>query len=280
MILVTGSNGQVGNELKNLLNEKEALFVDRKNGDITNSEQIENLIITHNISTIINCAAYTAVDKAENEKEKAFLINEAGARNLASLAKKYSIKLVHISTDYVFPGNTPTPLTEDSPTAPFTVYGESKLAGEKAILNIRPTAVIIRTSWLYSEFGNNFVKTIVKYASERSEMKIVYDQVGSPTYAKDLAEAIIAIIPKMKDGECDLFHYSNEGAVSWFDFANAICEIKKIKCRLIPIESFEYPTPTPRPKYSVLSKKKIKQTFNISIPYWKDSLAKCLENQF
>lgn len=280
MILVTGSRGQLGNELKLLLNESDAFFATKEDCDITNLEQLERVINKYNIKSIINCAAYTAVDLAEKEADKAFLINEEGASNLARTAKKHSLKLIHISTDYVFDGNHPSPLTEAKIASPVTVYGKSKLAGEEAILKISPTGIIIRTSWLYSVFGNNFVKTIVKLASSKENLNIVYDQIGTPTYAKDLAEVIIKILPQIQTDTCEIFHYSNEGAISWYDFAQAICEIKRFSCKLYPIESFEYPTPTPRPAYSVLNKRKIKEKFNITIPYWKESLKQCLEKHF
>lgn len=280
MILITGSNGQLGSELKLILNESEAIFGERNTCDITNNEQLETVIVDNKIKTIINCAAYTNVELAEKEKIKAFQVNEVGVTNLALLAKKYSIKLIHISTDYVFNGKSNLPLSETDSTSPVTQYGKSKLAGENAILEISPTALIIRTSWLYSNYGNNFVKTIIKNASTKDSLNIVFDQIGTPTYALDLAKVLIDIIPKIKLGSCEIIHYSNEGAISWYDFAKAICEIKKFTCKINPIESFEFPTSAPRPAYSVLNKRKIKEVYNVSIPYWKESLKLCLENQF
>lgn len=280
MILVTGSNGQLGSELKELLNESQAFFASRETCDISSPEQLEKIILEQKITTIINCAAYTAVDLAEKENDKALLINETGVMNLASAAKKHSLKLVHVSTDYVFDGTRSSPLNESDAVSAIGNYGRSKLAGEIAMMKIAPTGIVIRTSWLYSSYGNNFVKTILKYASIKESMNIVYDQVGTPTYARDLAKAIVEIIPQIDNNSCEIYHYSNEGAVSWYDFAQAICEIRKIPCKLFPIESFQYPTPVKRPAYSVLNKRKIKEKFNISIPYWKDSLKQCLEKQF
>lgn len=278
MILVTGANGQLARELRLLLSSKEALFVDRRDGDITNFEQIDNILSTQKFHSIINCAAYTAVDLAETEPLKAFEVNEKGAENLAVLAKKYSIKLVHISTDYVFSGSTYRPMNEETPTAPISVYGKSKLAGEQKILSINPRGVIVRTSWLYSRFGKNFVRTIVNLGNERDVLKVVYDQVGSPTNAADLAAAIVHILPKIDGDKCEIYHYSNEGAISWYDLAQEIKELRKLKCKIYPIESSQYPLPAPRPYYSVLSKDKIKTKFELEIPYWKESLVKLFES--
>ena len=274
MFLVTGANGQLGNELRLLLGDK-AVYVDKEELDITDSEAVKNFISGKNFSTIINCAAYTAVDKAENDEKIAQLINVDGPRNLAAT----QIPLIHISTDYVFNGHNFRPYTEDDIPSPQSVYGKTKLAGEQAVLQTADTAIIIRTAWLYSNFGNNFVKTMQRLGSERSELKVVFDQVGTPTYAADLAAAIVEIIPQIKTGSKDIFHFSNEGVCSWYDFAVEIINLSKLSCKVLPIESKDYPTPAKRPFYSVLNKNKIKQTFNININHWKESLQKCLQKQ-
>jgi dTDP-4-dehydrorhamnose reductase len=241
-------------------------------------EQLEKIIKENNISSILNCAAYTAVDLAETEIEKAFLVNELGAFNLATIAKKHSLTLVHISTDYVFDGIACTPRHEDHPVNPSSVYGKSKLAGEQKILDIKPNGIIIRTSWVYSNFGKNFVKTILKAGSEREFLQVVYDQIGSPTNACDLAKLIVSLLPKLQNETCEVYHYSNEGAISWYDFAQAICEMQKLACKVFPIESDEYVTSAARPNYSVLSKNKLKQKFGVEIPYWRESLKNYLSN--
>ena len=276
MILVTGCNGQLGSELRLLLTDKEAVFVDRMICDITKLDQLEKIVLSYRITSIINCAAYTAVDLAETESEKAFLVNETGALNVATVAKKYSLSLVHISTDYVFDGKSFTPRHEDHPVNPVSIYGKSKLAGENKILEINPKGIIIRTSWLYSQFGKNFVKTILKAGNERESLKVVYDQIGSPTNAGDLAKAIVLILPNLQNANCEIYNYSNEGVISWYDFAKTICEIKRLKCKVYPIESHEYPALAPRPFYGILSKDKIKKKFNLEIPYWRESLEKML----
>jgi len=278
MILVTGCNGQLGSELRLVLTDENAIFLDRASCDITKIEQLEKIIIDNNILSILNCAAYTAVDLAEEEVDKAFQINELGAFNVATIAKKYSLTLVHISTDYVFEGFACSPRHEDHPVNPNSVYGQSKLAGEKKILEIKPNGIIIRTSWVYSKFGKNFVKTILKAASEREFLKVVYDQVGSPTNAGDLAKLIVSLLPKLQNEACEIYHYSNEGAISWYDFAQAICELKNLQCKVFPIESDEYVTLAPRPAYSVLSKNKLKKKFGIEIPHWRESLKNYLSN--
>jgi len=279
MILVTGAKGQLANELKLFLPSDKAVFLDKEECDISNLEQLEKVLDKYNIELIINCAAYTAVDKAETDSTNAFLINEKGVANLAFLTKKNNLKLIHISTDYVFGGPNFRPIKEDSKTEPNSVYGKSKLAGEEQIIKINPKAIIIRTSWLYSKFGHNFVKTILKNSKIRDSLKVVYDQVGTPTNAADLASAIMQIIPQM-DGlkETELYHFSNEGVASWYDFAYAIKEIKNLKISIFPIETSEYPLPAPRPQYSVLSKNKIKDKFKLTIPHWRESLGKCLRS--
>lgn len=284
MILVTGSNGQLGKELRLILNSNDAIFGDKSNCDITNIAQIEEIINENNLKYIINCAAYTAVDKAESESDEAFLINQQGPKNLAKLAVKYQIKLVHISTDYVFDGQLNRPFTEEDQTSPLNIYGKSKLAGEIEILKSECQGIIIRTSWLYSQFGNNFVKSMIRLGQSREKLNIVADQVGSPTNAKDLAQAIVKIIPQLnnslelEDKNCKIYHYSNEGVASWYDFACSIFEYKKINCSVSPIETSEYPLAAERPLYSVLNKKCIRTRFGLTISHWRESLQDCLNS--
>jgi dTDP-4-dehydrorhamnose reductase len=227
---------------------------------------------------IINCAAYTAVDKAEQESDLAHLVNATATGNLARAAAKAGSYLVHISTDYVFDGKSCTPYSEKDPTNPVSAYARSKHAGESHVMSFSTRAMIIRTSWLYSEFGHNFVKTILRYGRERGELKVVFDQTGSPTYAGDLAALILTVIPSLIGREgVEIFHYANEGVASWYDFAKAIVEFSGINCRIVPIETKDYTLPAVRPAFSVFNKSKIKQTFGIEIPYWRDSLKKCIE---
>ncbi len=279
-ILVTGSNGQLGQEIKKLssgLGHK-FYFTDVEELDITNVDQVRSYIGQSRIDFIVNCAAYTAVDKAESEVQKAALINKIGPANLANVSKELDVTLLHISTDFVFDGSKKTPYIETDETNPISVYGRTKLDGENEIIKNASTFAIIRTSWLYSEYGYNFVKTITRLAKERPEIKIVSDQIGSPTYAGDLAKVIIEIIPKMEKGTKEIFHYSNEGAASWYDFAVKIVELNNLKCKVHPIPSAEYPTPAKRPAYSVMDKTKIKKYFGLSIPAWQDSLVSCINN--
>ncbi len=270
-ILVTGSNGQLGSELKILL--PDAVFTDSAELDITDLTAVINFVQTNNINTIINCAAYTAVDKAEDEPELAAKVNAIGPENLA----KTGCKLIHISTDYVFDGCGHKPYLPDDTTAPISVYGKTKLAGEQAVLLLSKEAIIIRTAWLYSSFGNNFVKTMRRLGTERESLNVVADQIGTPTYAKDLAEAIVSILPQVNEQNKGVYHYTNEGVCSWYDFAHEIMELSELKCKVCPIPSSSYPTKAKRPFYSVLDKSKIKQTFNITIPHWKEVLVQCLK---
>jgi dTDP-4-dehydrorhamnose reductase len=280
-ILVTGANGQLGSEIRDLeiyYPTYNFNFTDREELDITKHKAVENFIEVNTITTIINCAAYTAVDKAESEIAVANEINHLAIENFARIAKAKGIKLIHISTDYVFDGNSYKPYTEADTPNPQSVYGKTKLDGESALRKINPdNAVIIRTSWVYSGYGNNFVKTMLRLGKERNELNVVADQIGTPTYAADLAQAILTIVPKLKNETVELFHYSNEGACSWYDFAKAIFEISNIKIKVDPIESFQYSTPAERPFYSVLNKASIKETYQVEIPYWKDSLKICLQ---
>ncbi|MDB9783260.1 dTDP-4-dehydrorhamnose reductase [Winogradskyella sp.] len=280
-ILVTGGNGQLGSELRELVpnyQDYNFLFTDVKDLDITNHTAVTAFIESNNITVIINCAAYTAVDKAESEPELADAINHLAVANFAQIAKDKSIKLIQISTDYVFDGTNQESYVETDTPNPQSVYGKTKLDGELALQQINPAnSIIIRTSWVYSKFGNNFVKTMLRLAESRDEISVVVDQIGSPTNAADLAEAILNILPQVSNETVQLFHYSNEGVCSWYDFAKAIFEIKEISIKVNPIESTQYPTPAERPYYSVLNKSKIKEVYGIEIPYWKKSLFNCLK---
>ncbi len=278
-ILVTGANGQVGNELQMLCKENEHFFfTDRAALDITNKQAVELFCQMNNITHIINAAAYTAVDKAEEDQANAEKVNHLAVKNLAEVAKKQNISLVHISTDYVFDGKNYRPYVESDATNPLGVYGATKLAGEEALQAINPkNSIIIRTSWVYSSFGGNFVKTMLRLGREKDELGVIFDQVGSPTYAKDLAEAILEILSQIDTDKVEIYHYSNEGVLSWYDFAKEIMKMAKLPCKINPIETKDYPTPAKRPQYSLLNKAKIKKNFSITIPYWKDSLDRCLK---
>jgi dTDP-4-dehydrorhamnose reductase len=283
-ILVTGANGQLGNELRELsmlYADYTFTFVDISELDLSNTEAIWTYFIEKTIDVIINCAAYTAVDKAESEQALAREINTTAIDTLARIAKKKAISLIHISTDYVFDGKNFKPYSETEATNPQSIYGQTKLGGELAMLAINPAnSIIIRTSWVYSSFGNNFVKTMLRLGKERDELGVIYDQVGTPTFARDLAQGIMSIIqhPILNTQKAtEIYHFSNEGVCSWYDFAKAIFELSDIHCNVKPIETKDYPTPAKRPHYSLLNKAKIKKTFDITIPYWKDSLKECLD---
>ncbi|MBR4841024.1 MAG: dTDP-4-dehydrorhamnose reductase [Paludibacteraceae bacterium] len=276
-ILVTGANGQLGNSIRKISGSypNNYFFTDMPEVDITNLPLLENLMKEKQIDAIINCAAYTAVDKAEDDVELATKINVDGPRNLAIAAKNAHAKLVHVSTDYVFDGKRNLPLKETDATAPIGVYGRTKLAGEEVVKEVGCDAVVVRTAWLYSEFGGNFVKTMLRLGRERSEMGVVYDQVGTPTYATDLAVALMELLTKGFSG-FSLYHYSNEGVISWYDFAKTIFDLSGIKIKLNALESSEYPSKAERPAFSVLNKKKIREA-GIKVPYWRDSLIECLK---
>jgi dTDP-4-dehydrorhamnose reductase len=280
-ILVTGSNGQLGSELRMLAPAYPGyhfIFTDVAELDITSEPDVELVVKEEKPAVIINCAAYTAVDKAEQEANLAFLINATAVGNLARVASKYNSLLIHISTDYVFDGKGYKPYMEDDPTNPVSLYAKSKHAGEQQVQSYAGKALILRTSWLYSEFGNNFVKTMMKYGQERGLLNVVFDQTGTPTYARDLATTILGIIQKQPvTNGVEVFHYANEGVTSWYDFARAIIELSGISCKINPIETKDYPLPATRPFYSVFNKTKIKQRFGIEIPYWRDSLKECIE---
>ena len=277
-ILVTGANGQVGRELQTLqkaYSQLQFYFFSKEELNITDLASVEAVFKQVEPDYCINCAAYTAVDKAETEKEAAFLINEIGTKNLALVSKHLGAKFIHISTDYVFDGNGSEPYREDHPVNPQNIYGESKLKGEEEALSVNPASMIIRTAWVYSEFGNNFVKTMLRLMQSKEEIGVVADQQGSPTYAADLAKAILSIVISGK-WVPGIYHYSNEGVITWFDFAKAIQGYIQSACRVNAIPTSAYPTPAKRPAYSVLNKEKIKTTFDITIPDWEESLHHCL----
>lgn len=286
-ILVTGCNGQLGNEVQILAKtntQHNYIFTDViipegssvKKLDITNEAEVEAFIADNSIDGIINCAAFTAVDKAESEESFCDLLNHKAPGYLAAAVGKRGGFMVQVSTDYVFDGTSYRPMTEDMPTCPNSVYGRTKLAGEHAVIAACPNSLIIRTAWLYSTFGNNFVKTMIRLGREKQELGVIFDQVGTPTYARDLAVAIFAAIEQgIAPG---IYHFSNEGVTSWYDFTKAIHRIAGIKtCNVRPLHTAEYPAPAARPHYSVLDKTKFKETYHIEIPYWEDSLRECIE---
>ena len=283
-VLITGSNGQLGSEIKELASDYknlECVFKDLPELDICDAEVLNTFIIDQHINAVINCAGYTAVDKAEEEALIAQKVNSEGVLNLANALKKVDGKLIHISTDYVFDGNHSQPYKESDPVSPVGVYGETKRAGELAVLNSSIDAIVIRTSWLYSGYGNNFLKTMLRLGNEKKSIQVVSDQKGTPTFAKDLAKTCLDILSDAgstnisKKGS--LYHYSNEGVTSWYNFATAIMEIGNIDCKVIPIETKDYPTQARRPMYSVLDKSKIKSDFKVTIPHWRDSLTNCIK---
>ncbi len=281
-ILVTGSNGQLGSEIKvqsSLYPKYEFHFTDIDDLDISNEKAVNEYIVKHNIMCVINCAAYTNVDKAESEKELAKKINVQAVKYLAKACTKYNAKIIHISTDYVFDGKNFRPYRETDFTNPQSVYGETKLEGEKMLEEFAKTAVIIRTSWLYSSYGNNFVKTMLKYGKEREKLNVVYDQIGSPTYAANLASIVLKNIDDLQWIQgTHIYHYSDEGVCSWYDFAKAIMDLTGTDCEINAIESKDYPLPARRPYYSVLNKEKIKDSINeFTIPHWQDALKECLK---
>ena len=285
-ILVTGCNGQLGNEMQ-LVSKSDTkhnfFFTDvivpegniAQKLDATDAKEVEAFVETNNIDCIINCAAYTAVDKAESDVELADKLNRVLPGVLANAIGKRGGSIIHISTDYVFDGTSHKPMTEDMPTCPNTVYGKTKLAGEEAIKQECKNYMIIRTAWLYSTFGNNFVKTMIRLGKEKPQLGVVFDQVGTPTYAADLASVIMTAVDKGL--VVGTYHFSNEGIISWYDFTKAIHRIAGITdCKVLPLHTDEYPTPAKRPNYSVLDKTKIKNTYDIEIPYWEESLEKCI----
>ena len=280
-ILVVGSSGQLGSEISDLQGFDDRyhfIFMERETLDISCYLDLESFFINCHIDVVINCAAYTNVVEAEKEAEMAEAVNARGVMNLARLAKRYSIKLIHISTDSVFDGEYNHPYEEGDATNPVNVYSRSKLKGEKAMLAINPeNSIIIRTSWVYSKHGNNFVKTMLELGRNKKSIKVVYDQIGTPTSAKDLAGLILEILPSISFKEVEIYHYSNEGTISWYDFAKEIFAYSGINCEVEPISTIDYGAAVKRPYYSVLSKRKIKNDFHITIPFWKDSLMDCLD---
>lgn len=278
-ILVIGAGGQLGQCLKIVASRRgieTIVFPAEQEANILDAQQLIHLLEKEAPKFVINCAAYTAVDKAEDEVDLAKAINETGAVNLANACKKIGATLIHISTDFVFEGNTVALLKEDNEAKPINVYGQTKLAGELAIIDLLKEHFIIRTSWLYSEYANNFVKTMLKLGAERDELNIIADQVGTPTYAIDLANAIFDVIGSRVQA-FGTYHYSNEGVTSWYDFAVAIFQLSEMPVKINPIPGAAYPTKAKRPGFSVMDKSKIKSTFGLTIPYWRDSLVKCIE---
>ena len=278
-ILITGCNGQLGNEMQLLekLHPEHTYFnTDVQELDITNQVAIDQFVTEHKIDGIVNCAAYTAVDKAEENQNLCEKLNALAPAYLAAAVEKQGGWFVQISTDYVFDGTKHTPYVETDPTCPNSVYGTTKLAGEQAAMTHCQRTMIIRTAWLYSTFGNNFVKTMIRLGKEKQELGVIFDQIGTPTYARDLAVAIFAAIEKgIQPG---VYHFSNEGVISWYDFTKAIHRIAGIStCKVLPLHTAEYPTPANRPHFSVLDKTKIKQTYGIEVPYWEESLRECID---
>ncbi len=279
-ILVTGANGQLGSELKDLsvnYPQFEWYFANRSEITLDNLELLQKQLEGFNPDIILNCGAYTAVDKAETETELADAVNHLSVGVIAKYTKEHSVKLIHISTDYVFDGNSSVALTEEAMTNPINVYGKTKLEGEKACLRENPDAVIIRTSWVYSTFGNNFVKTMQRLMQERDSLNVVNDQIGSPTYAGDLAKAMITIVTSER-WVSGIFHFSNEGEISWYQFALDIKELGKYTCEVNGIPSSGYPTPAKRPAFSLLDKSKIKSIYGVEVPFYKDSLKRMIND--
>ena len=282
-ILVTGANGQLGHEMQRMAKSSNHnyIFTDVADGyeklDITNLEDIRETVKKNDVDIIVNCAAYTNVDKAESDYDTANLINNTAAGNLAAAMKEVGGTLIHISTDYVFQGDRNTPCQEDWATNPLGVYGKTKLAGEKAIEATGCNHIIIRTAWLYSQWGKNFVKTMQSLTASHDTLKVVFDQVGTPTFAGDLADVIAHIINSGQTDKTGIYHFSNEGVCSWYDFAKLICKLSGNTFDINPCYSEEFPSPVKRPHFSVLDKKKIRDTFGIKVPYWTDSLEVCIK---
>lgn len=278
-ILITGANGQLGNEMRLLATEHPEyayFFTDVAELDICNEQAVMDFVQANSIDCIVNCAAYTAVDKAEDNEELCDMLNHIAPGYLAKAAASRGAALIQVSTDYVFDGTNHVPYCETEPTCPNSVYGRTKLAGEQEAARFCKRTMIIRTAWLYSTFGNNFVKTMIRLGREKEQLGVIFDQIGTPTYARDLARAIYTAIAK--DVPEGIYHFSNEGVCSWYDFTKAIHRIAGITtCRVRPLHTEEYPTPAARPHYSVLDKTKIKETLGIEIPYWEDSLQACIK---
>lgn len=278
-VLITGANGQLGHEMRNVLDGDdrfEAIFTDVAELDICDAEAVNQAVADNRVDYIVNCAAYTQVDKAEDNVELCRKINATAVENLARAAAACGARMIHVSTDYVFNGRGYRPYTEDMTPDPQSVYGSTKLEGEQALMRLCPQSAIIRTAWLYSPYGNNFVKTMMRLGTERDELSVVADQIGTPTCAADLARAILAVLTA-ETFVPGIYHFSDEGACSWYDFTVAIHRLAGITCRVKPIRSDEYPSRAHRPFYSVLDKSKIKQTYGITIPHWYESLSHCIE---
>lgn len=280
-ILITGSNGQLGSEIRYITSEtnnNKYYFTDVAELDITDVEAIRSFMSEYSIGIVVNCAAYTNVDKAEDDEQIADLINNKAVENLASVCKELNAVLFHVSTDYVFKGDKNLPCKENEPTNPLGIYGKTKLAGEQSIQKIGCRYIILRTAWLYSEYGNNFVKTMLRLTAEKDSLKVVFDQVGTPTYAKDLAKVIVYIIDNSLYKKFEgIYHFSNEGVCSWYDFAKEIASLAGNTCDIQPCHSDEFPSKVKRPAFSVLDKTKLKNDFDLVVPYWKDSLKICID---
>lgn len=282
-VLITGSNGQLGSEIKDISGTYKSVnfvYADLPELDICDVKSLNEYVSKYQINAVINCAAYTAVDKAEEDVEIAQKVNSEGVLNLVNAMEKVSGKMIHISTDYVFNGDHFMPYLENDTESPIGVYGKTKRDGELAVLNSNTDGIVIRTSWLYSAYGNNFVKTMMRLGNDKEELNVIFDQVGTPTFAGDLATACLEILSTHNfriDKKGKVYHFSNEGVASWYDFAIAIMKIGNIDCKVFPIETKDYPTLAKRPHFSVLNKTKIKNDFGLEIPYWRDSLEKCIQ---
>lgn len=277
--MVTGANGQLGCALRRLLDREmpgEAIYTDKQELDLTDAAAVENFIRDNEVTHIVNCAAYTAVDRAEEEKRECALINTDAVKNLAAAADLLGAKIIHISTDYVFDGTNHRPYRESDKVNPISQYGTTKRKGETALLALAPESIIIRTAWLYSDTGHNFVKTILALAEKQNEIRVVCDQIGTPTYARDLAEAVLAVL-KSHQWVAGIYHFTDEGAASWYDFAKAILRIAGKKTRVVPIPTEDYPTLAQRPAYSILDRSRIKATYGVEIPHWEDALTDCVK---
>ncbi|MDC3253104.1 dTDP-4-dehydrorhamnose reductase [Crocinitomicaceae bacterium] len=278
-VLITGKNGQLGSELQEVSMNSPHTFVfcDSIECDICDAKAIESIVSKHNIQTIINCAAYTAVDKAEDDEKNAMYVNFIGVQNLNTIAEKFKIKLIHISTDYVFSGGQKKPYEPEDAVSPVGVYGKSKRKGEEVILNSNADAIVLRTSWLYSSFGNNFVKTMLRLGKKQASLNVVDDQFGSPTYARDLAQFCIRLLDvETLSSKRRIYHYANAGEISWCTFAQEIMSLARLNCKIDPISSDKYPTKAERPDYSVLSTVAIESDFNASVSEWKNALKECM----
>jgi len=284
-ILITGAYGQLGSELKELSENYPQFtffFTDADTLDICDKAAINSFVSENGINYILNCAAYTAVDKAESDGELCYKINRDAVRNLGEVAAANGAKVIQVSTDYVFDGSSCRPYTEEDAICPKSVYGNSKVEGEQALMEVCADAAIVRTAWLYSAYGNNFVKTMIRLGNERESLGVIFDQVGTPTYAADLALAMMKMVVFAEENGFvpGIFHFSNEGVCSWYDFAKKIHRLAAVNCKVNPIETSDYPTPAARPQYSVLNKKKIKTTFGLTIPHWEESLSDCIAKMY